>query len=271
MTDADFDYVRRLVHERAAIVLDESKAYLVAARLGPLARKEADGSVAGLIQRLRARPSAELRDRVVEAMATHETSFFREPAAFAALRREVLPRLVAARAPARRLDVWSAGCASGQEAYSLAIAVEQCFPILPGWTIRVRGTDLSAALIERARGGVYTQAEIERGLAPELLPRYFEPVDSAWRVKEPIRRLTEFTPLNLVDDWSFVPPMDVVFMRNVLLYLDEPARRRILARVRQLLRPDGCLFLGSAEAAIAALEPAFVPVQVGRGTHYRLA
>jgi chemotaxis protein methyltransferase CheR len=269
MISRDLAYIRRLVGERSSVVLDETKDYLIASRLESLARNERDDSVEALLRRLRSNPAEGLPERVVEALITNETSFFRDPASFEALRWSVLPVLLGARARTRRLDIWSAGCSSGQEAYSIAMTLDQALPKRQGWKAHVLGTDLALGMIARARRGQFSAAEVGRGLVPALLAKYFEPQGTAWGLRDELRPLTSFEPLNLMDSWSTLPAMDVIFLRNVLIYFADADRRKVLDRVRRLLRPDGVLFLGAGETTVG-FDPAFLPVLIGRSYVYRL-
>lgn len=269
LSQTDFDYVRDLVLRQSAIVLEGDKGYLAETRLHTLARTEGCTSVGDLVGRLRERRSNGLHQRVVEAMTTNETSFFRDQHPFEALRLVVLPELIRCRAAERRLHVWCAGCASGQEPYSLAMLVREHFPFLPGWNLRLLASDLSNDMLERARQGRYSALEIGRGLPPELRARYFDPAGPDWQIRDEVRRLVEFQRINLIDSWPPLPAFDVVFLRNVLIYMDTTAKKDILGRVRRVLRPDGYLFLGGAETPLN-LDDAFVRVPVERAGCYRL-
>jgi chemotaxis protein methyltransferase CheR len=269
LTPADFDYVRALVRQRAAIVLDDDKAYLAETRLLPLARALALGSVTDLVARLRAGPANGLHRQVVEAMTTNETSFFRDILPFESLRREVLPELRRRRTAERRLRLWSAACSTGQEPYCLAMLLCEQFGPPAGWDVRVVASDLSTEVLERARRGRYSQLEVSRGLPAPLLARYFQPQGAEWQVKDDVRRLVDYRQLNLIEPWPDLPPLDVIFLRNVLIYFDVATKRQVLGRVRRLLRPDGYLFLGGAETTLN-LDDAFERVEFQRAGCYRL-
>jgi chemotaxis protein methyltransferase CheR len=268
VTQADFEYVRALVWQRSAVVLEPDKAYLVEARLAPLAQAEGLPSVSSLVARLGAAPANGLARRVVEAMTINETSFFRDPPAFDALRRVVLPGLVRRRAAERGVRLWSAACSSGQEPYSLALLLREhrCLP--DGWEARLLATGFCTAMVERARQGRYTQREVNRGLPAALLVKNFRRQGLEWQVKEEVRRAVDFRVLNLAEPWPALPPMDVVFLRNVLIYFDVPTKQRVLANVRRLLRPDGYLFLGGAETTLN-LDDGYERVAADRVSCYR--
>lgn len=261
---ADFEFVRRLVRERSAVVLDDGKEYLVQARLAPLAQREGLASVGALVDLARS-GSARLPDEIVAAMATKETSFFRDAHPFAALRSDILPRLLATQS--RPLRVWSAAASTGQEAYSLAMLLYAQFPAAPPASILA--TDLADDAVSRGRAGRYTQLEVNRGLPARLLVTHFHRDGLHWRVNDTIRRLVQFRQLNLVQSWPPIPPMDIVLMRNVLIYFDTAARKSVLARVARILRPGGYLMLGASETTHGLGSP-FEPVTVGRSVCYRL-
>jgi chemotaxis protein methyltransferase CheR len=264
----DFGYVRTLVRQRSAIVLEEGKEYLVESRLSAVAREEGFGSVERLIAELRAHPGNGLQRRVIEAMTTNETTFFRDIHPFDALRQTLLPELIQGRATQRELSIWCAASSSGQEPYSIAMLIREHFPVLAGWKVRILGTDLSGEMVERARQGRYSQLEVNRGLPAPLLVKYFRRQGLEWQLSDEIRGMVEYRELNLNEPWPTLPPADLVFLRNVLIYFDVDTKRTILGRVRRVLRPDGYLFLGGAETTMN-LDDAYQRVPIGRAVCYR--
>ncbi|MFN8195482.1 MAG: protein-glutamate O-methyltransferase CheR [Nocardioidaceae bacterium] len=266
----DFDFISTMVRERSAIVLERGKEYLIEARLLPLARERgAQGGVAGLVHELRRAPTGPLRDLVVEAMTTNETSFFRDVHPFTALSEHILPDLVRARSGERTLNIWSAACSSGQEAYSIAMLLQDIIGADPGWRARILATDISPAMLQRTKDGIYSTFEVNRGLPANLLIRHFRKVGLQWQVEEPLRRMVETRIVNLDQEFVNIARMDIIFMRNVLIYFDAATKQRILARVRRALRPDGYLVLGGAETTLN-LDDNFDRVQIGRAPVYRL-
>ena len=266
----DFDYIAQLVRQGSAIVLEPGKEYLVESRLLPLARKVGDGSVSELVARLRTEPDDGLRHQVVDAMTTNETSWFRDRHPFDALGSRILPDLLARRATQRQIAIWSAGCSSGQEPYSIAMILHGQLALHPGWQVSVLGTDLSREMLAKATAGRYGQLEVNRGLPATMLVNHFERAGTDWVVKDHIRQLVEFRRLNLAEAVAAaLPRFDVVFLRDVLIYFDHETKQRVLARVRRVLRPDGYLFLGGAETTLN-VDDAFEPVQYDRATCYRL-
>ncbi|CAN5125672.1 protein-glutamate O-methyltransferase CheR [soil metagenome] len=250
MTDQDFEYVCRLVRDRSAIVLEAGKEYLVQARLLPVAKKLNLGSVADLVAKLRSNHDDALKARVVEAMATTETLFFRDHHPFETLKTVVLPELIRKREKERRLEIWCAACSTGQEPYSLAILLREHFPQLAGWQIRIRATDLSGEVLAKAREASYSQIEVNRGLPAPLLLKYFRQEGANWKLRDDIRTAVDFREMNLIKPWPLLPRMDLIFIRNVLIYFDLETKKSILSRCSGLLRPDGYLLLGGAETTI---------------------
>lgn len=264
VTPDDYLFVRRLVQDASAIDLSDGREYLVAARLSPIARREGLGTVGELVTRLR-RGSPALCDDVVEAMATKETSFFRDVHPFDALRDHMVPELLAA--GPRRLSIWSAAAATGQEAYSVAMLMLDHFASAPAPAILA--TDLSRQALEVAREGRYTGLEVNRGLPARLLVRHFDRDGTGWVVKPAVRRLVDFRRMNLSEPWPALPRMDVVLLRNVLIYFDAAAKARVLDRVAGVLRPGGYLVLGSAETTYG-IDDRYERVGLGRSLCYRL-
>ncbi len=258
----DFQYVRSLVQERSALVLNDGKEYLVEARLAPLAEREGLSSVAELLALLR-QGSTALRDDVVEAMTTNETSFFRDVHPFDALRDVVLPAALARRGG--RLRLWSAASSTGQEAYSLAMLLADHFPTADA---TILATDLSRDVLARAARGTFTQLDVNRGLPAALLVKHFERDGAGWRVREHLRRRVEFRQLNLAKPWPSLPPMDLVLLRNVLIYFGPEAKRAVLTQVARVLAPGGLLSLGGAETTYG-LDEGWERLQVGRTSMYR--
>jgi chemotaxis protein methyltransferase CheR len=266
-TESDLRYVRELVQREAAIVLDASKNYLVEARLTPVARAAGLETIASVIEQLR-RGSAEMRIKVIEALTTNETSFFRDLHPFEALATNVLTTLARTRARERRLRVWSAAASTGQEAYSIAMTIRDRVPELTGWDVKIVGTDITGTVLEQAREGRYSQIEVNRGLPVKNLTQHFERQGLSWRIKPELRAMCEFSHLNLVQPWPRLGRFDVVLIRNVLIYFDVATKRRLLDRIKTVLAPDGYLFLGTSET-LSGLHDGFRAERDGRALWYR--
>jgi chemotaxis protein methyltransferase CheR len=255
LTASEFAYISGLVRRDAAIVLEPGKEYLALSRLDPIARDLGVGSVSGLVAELRRREeTSALHDRVLDALTTNETTFFRDYSPWESLRFTVLPELLERRARTRSLAIWSAGCSTGQEPYSVAMAIREHFPELASWRLTILGTDISPSVLDRARRGRYGQLEVNRGLPAHLLVRHFTRAGMEWEIEEPIRRMVRFHRHNLVAEWPAMPPFDLVFMRNVMIYFDVDAKRRVLARMRGQIAPNGYLLLGASETTYTLSE-----------------
>ncbi|MGD0227677.1 MAG: protein-glutamate O-methyltransferase CheR [Terriglobia bacterium] len=265
----EFNYVRRLVLDQSAIVLEEDKGYLVESRLLPLARREGFASLSLLVQRLQAEPFQGLHRQAVEALTTNETSFFRDFHPFEALKKFVLPDLIAKRAAERELTIWCAASSSGQEPYSISMLIRESFPQLVSWKLHILATDLSTEMLARAREGRYSQLEVNRGLPATFLVKYFQKRGCDWYLRDDIRSMVDYQVVNLSSGFPFLPPMDIVMMRNVLIYFGVQTKKEILAKVRRILRPDGYFFLGGAETTFS-IDDSFERVQFERATCYRV-
>ena len=266
----DIEFVCALVRRTSSVLLEPSKGYLVSSRLLPLARREGLESVSSLIATLRARPFGRLHDATVEALVISETSFFRDYHPFEALREQILPELIRARrGTSRSLTVWSAACSTGQEPYSLAMLILEHFPVLRDWQLNLIASDLSKSALDRARQGLYHQHEVNRGLPARQLVRFFLQERTMWRLRDEVRGMWRFFPHNLSHDWESIPRVDLLLLRNALIYFDVDTRRNILRRVRRVLSPDGYLLLGGAETTFS-LDEGFSRVQVGRSVFYQV-
>lgn len=265
----DFEYLRTLVKNHTAIVLDSGKEYLAETRLAPLVNEQGCGSLQELMGLLRRESFGGLHRKVLDAMTNNETWFFRDAHPFAALTATVIPQLMKQRLAGREISIWSAACSSGQEPYSIAMALRENFN-LTEWKFSILGTDFSDTMLERAKGAVYRQMEMNRGLPAKLLTRYFVQHGLHWQLKREIVDMVNFRFLNLAEAWgTVVPRCDVVFLRNVLIYFDIVTRKAILGRMRRVLAPDGFLFLGCAETTLN-LDSEFERVPTGNYACYRM-
>jgi chemotaxis protein methyltransferase CheR len=263
-----FEYVRKLVHDSSAIALEPNKGYLVESRLLPLARQRGLLSVRELVAQLKSGPFGALHRQVVEAMTTNETSFFRDLHPFEALQKDVLPPLLLARSPRKTLTIWSAACSSGQEPYTIAILLRERFPQLVDWNLQIIGSDLSQQILDRAACGNYAQHEVNRGLPASLLVKYFQKSELHWQIKPEIRKMVRFVRINLIEDWPALPVIDVIFLRNVLIYFTPDTKRQILQRVARQMSSDGALFLGGAETTLG-IDAEWERVNHGKTATYR--
>jgi chemotaxis protein methyltransferase CheR len=265
---SELAFLRDLVYRRSAIVIENGKEYLVESRLGPLARTEGFASIDEMVSKIRAQPANGLHAKIVEAMTTNETSFFRDLHPFEALKTQILPSLRKARAFSRKLRIWSAACSAGQEGYTIAMVLREHFPDLVPWDVKIVGTDLATAMVARAKEGKFSQLEVNRGLPAPFLVKYFDRKGVDWQIKQPLRDMFEVRAMNLIDPWPAMPTFDIVFLRNVLIYFDVATKQLILSRIRQVLAPDGYLFLGGAETTLK-VDDSFQRVQIDKSVYYR--
>jgi chemotaxis protein methyltransferase CheR len=271
MTPQSFAALAALLHAGSGLVVGPDKQYLLDTRLAPILRRHALGDLDALAARLggTAPGRAALEFEVIEAMTTNESFFFRDDKPFAHVRAHALPRLHAARPTGAKLRIWSAAASSGQEAYSLAMLLAEQRAMLTGREVEILGTDLSREQLARARAGLYTQFEVQRGLPMQYLVKYFTKDGASWRVAAPIRAMASFREWNLLADPRPLGRFDIVFCRNVLIYFDQKTKRRVLDGIARQMAPDGLLYLGGAETVIG-LDTPFAPVAGERGV-YELA
>jgi chemotaxis protein methyltransferase CheR len=266
VTPADFDFLRKLLKDRSGLMLSGDKQYLLESRLLPVARKNGLASLGELAARLKAAPHSSLATQVVDAMTTNETFFFRDKLPFEYFRGLLLPALLAARAGERRLRIWCAACANGQEPYSLAMSLRELGPALGAWKIEILATDISNEALEKARAGLYSQFEVQRGLPIALLLKYFVQNGEMWQITPDVRAMVAYRPFNLLNDFSSLGTFDVIFCRNVLIYFDQPTKIGVLNRLAHAAADDGYLVLGAAETTIG-LTDAFKPLHEYRGVY----
>jgi chemotaxis protein methyltransferase CheR len=265
VTPLDYDYLRRLLKERSGLVLSPDKQYLVESRLLPVARRTGLADLCELVGKLR-RADEKLAVEVVEAMTTNESFFFRDKIPFEHFRDTIMPALLAARSGQRRIRIWCAAASTGQEPYSLAMSLKEMKDRLAGWRIEIVGTDLSVEVLEKAKAGIYSQFEVQRGLPIQLLVKYFAQVGDTWQLAPEIRAMVQYRPLNLLGDFGGLGPFDVVFCRNVLIYFDQNLKIDVLNRLARVTESDGYLVLGAAETVVG-LTDAFKLMPEKRGLY----
>ena len=266
LTADNLRFLCHTIYSESGIVLDESKSYLLEARLLPVAREEGESTLDGLCNLVRAAGGRRLRDKVVEALTTNETLFFRDIKPFEALEKLLIPELMAPRAATRQLRFWCAACSTGQEPYSLAMLWREMN--IPGWQIDILATDLADNVLERARAGRFQQLEVNRGLPAKYLVKYFRRDGMTWEISADIRNMVRWQKFNLKDSMAGMPAFDVVFCRNVLIYFDLQTKRSILANFRKVLRPGGCLILGASETTLN-VDYTYIRKQVGPAIFYQ--
>jgi chemotaxis protein methyltransferase CheR len=265
MKPDEIEVVRGMVLARSGVVVDPTKTYLIESRLAPVVRREGFASQSEMLQALRARRDDKLMWAITEALTSSETSFFRDRAPFDQFRDEILPSLAAARGE-QPIRVWSAACSAGQEAYSLAMIVDEERSKLRGAKVELFGSDLSERSLEKAQAGVYNQFEVQRGLPIRLLVRHFEQAGEMWALTPRIRQMVRWRRINLLADLRALGLFDVIFCRNVISTFDEPVRRRVLEQLALALPADGRLVLGLDETVMGVTE-ALQPVPGRRGLY----
>ncbi|OYX49294.1 MAG: chemotaxis protein CheR [Alphaproteobacteria bacterium 32-64-14] len=268
MNSQDFEFVSQLLRKRAGIVLTGDKMYLLESRLAPLARKEGLPSIDDLIHVVRARRDERLINQLVDVMTTNETFFFRDKTPFEHLKEAIFPVLAQARRGSR-IRIWCAASSTGQEPYSIAMILDQNPALTGGVPVEIIATDISDRCLERARQGLFTQFEVQRGLPVQMLMHYFTQQDDHWRISERLRQMVSFRKLNLMDPAYNLGRFDVVFCRNVLIYFDVPTKTEVLDRIAGSMNPGGFMLMGAAES-IAGMTQSFDVTQDRRGL-YKLA
>ncbi len=266
MTPQDYEYMRKLLKDRSGLVLGPDKQYLLESRLLPVVRKGGFGDLAGLIAALRAAASSPLVNTVVEGMTTNESLFFRDKLPFDNFREVVMPALLEARQRTKFLRIWCAAAATGQEPYSLAMTLQEMSVRLTGWRIEILATDLSSDALEKAKVGLYSQFEVQRGLPIAMLVKYFTKIGEQWQIAPQIRGMVTYRQANLLHDFSSFGRFDVVFCRNVLIYFDPATKSSVLNRLGRSITSDGYLLLGAAETVVG-LSEAFRPLNDRRGLY----
>lgn len=259
MNQVDFDFISTLIKAGSGLVLTIEKAYLLESRLIPVARKHGLENLEGLIAAVRRAPKGPLMTEVIDAMTTNESFFFRDGKPFDLFRGTFLPEIVKRRAAMKSLRIWCAAASTGQEPYSLAMLLQEEAKQLEGWNCQILGTDISEEVLDRAKSGVYTHFEVQRGLAIQRLIKFFDKQGELWQVKPDIRKVVQYRKFNLLDDPRPLGQFDVVFCRNVLIYFDPETKTRVLAGISKVMDKDGILFLGAAETVLG-LSDAFRPV-----------
>jgi chemotaxis protein methyltransferase CheR len=250
MTITDFDFICQILKTRSGLLLTNDKAYLLESRLLPVARKWKLATFDDLVRLIRTKnDEAVIRD-VVEAMTTNESFFFRDTKPFDQFKQICMPALLKARAAQKTIRIWSAACSSGQEAYSLAMILSEMGPQLNGWKIDIVGTDLSQEILTRAKEGMYSQFEVQRGLPITLLVKYFQQTGDRWKLSDTIRSKVQYREWNLLSDPAPLGKFDIVYCRNVLIYFDQPTKAKVLAGIAKQMPDDGYLFLGGAETVL---------------------
>jgi len=268
VTESDFNYICQLVLNRSAIVIEEGKEYLVESRIRPVAKNEGFDAISELVVAMRKHSSNGLREKVVEALTTNETSFFRDVHPFEALKNHILPELLKQRKNQKQLNIWCAASSSGQEPCSIAMLIHDNYPMLLDWNLTFIASDISREMLDRCRSGEFSQLEVNRGLSATLMIKYFVKNGVKWSIKKELRDMIDYQQINLAEPLPYLPKMDIIFMRNVLIYFDLEMKIKILKQIRLILQPGGYLFLGAAESTLN-LDDSFERTEFKRAGCYR--
>lgn len=270
----EFKVLAKYVYSISGIYLDESKAYLIETRLQGLAREQGCASYSELYYRATADASRALTNRIIDAITTNETLFFRDQPAFELLKNKILPDLIdakARRARARQpveLRIWSAACSTGQEAYSIAITLKELVTDLSRYEVRIIGTDISDAAVARASYGTYSQLELDRGFPKDKVGRYFTQEKGQWKIRDEVRAMASFRKFNLFDAFAGLGTFDLILCRNVAIYFTDEDRTRLFEKLGGALDPEGCLVIGATES-LSGCCPKWEPRRYLRSIYYQ--
>lgn len=258
-----------LVEELCGVALDQSKLYMIRGRLRPLLEEFGFPDYESLAKEAQRSSKMALRDRLVDALTTNETLFFRDRSPFEALKTELIPQIRANAGSLRpRLRIWSAACSTGQEPYSIAMTLAENISDLPKWEITVLATDVSPGALLRAKKGQYATHEMDRGVSEDLRRKYFSRCGEDWEIRSEIRRMIRFEAHNLHKLPPTLGPFDIIFCRNVAIYFKKDARAAVFEKLASKLTTDGYLFVGCSES-LHDLGARFKPLRLGHATCYR--
>ncbi|MBT4488543.1 MAG: protein-glutamate O-methyltransferase [Rhodospirillaceae bacterium] len=266
MTPNDFEFIAGILKERSGLSIGLDKTYLLESRLTPIARRHKLEDLDELINLVRRNKSETLLSEITEAMTTNESFFFRDATPFEIFEKAILPTMLESRASKKSLRIWSAACSTGQEAYSLAMILREMSTKLAGGRIEFVGTDISTEVLEKAKVGIYSQFEVQRGLPINLLMKYFNQVNELWQIDASIRAMVSFKEFNLLKDLRPLGTFDIIFCRNVLIYFDQPTKTKVLDEMTKIMAKDGCLFMGAAETVLG-ISDTLSPVPGQRGVY----
>ena len=266
MIPSDYEYLRKLLKERSGLMLSADKQYLVESRLLPVAHRAGMADLTELVAKLKSAREQPLVTEVAEAMTTNESFFFRDKLPFEHFRNVIMPALLAARPPRRPIRIWCAAAATGQEPYSLAMSLKEMGEKVTGREIEIVATEFSTQVLEKAKTGLFSQFEVQRGLPIRLLIKYFAQLGDTWQINPDVRAMVQFRAFNLLHDFAPLGRFDLVFCRNVLIYFDQETKTQVLDRMARITEPDGYLVLGAAETVVGLTE-SFRPLPEHRGLY----
>ncbi|MEH6474228.1 MAG: protein-glutamate O-methyltransferase [Sneathiella sp.] len=266
MNSQDFQLLSGIVRDRSGLILTEDKIYLLESRLVPLARQRGLNTLSDLANELRRSNDEKLKEDITEAMTTNETFFFRDNKPFDIFKQSILPHLLETRSSRKTLRIWNAACSTGQEPYSVAMLLKEEAAKMAGWRVEILATDISNEVLEKAKSGLYSQFEVQRGLPIQLLIKYFQQMGEMWQIDSSIRAMVKFQKVNLLESLAMLGSFDVIFCRNVLIYFDHETKAKVLTQMHKILANDGALFLGGAETVLGICDE-LNPVNGLRGVY----
>ncbi|HEU5047313.1 MAG TPA: protein-glutamate O-methyltransferase CheR [Rickettsiales bacterium] len=266
MNTDEFEFISQLLKKRSGLALTADKTYLLESRLLPIARTFKIETLPEFVRFIRSKPDEKVIAQVVDAMTTNESMFFRDQKPFDQFRQVILPRLKEVKGGGK-IRIWSAACSNGQEPYTIAMCLLEEAVKMSGFTYEIIATDISPRVLEKAKQGIYTQFEIQRGLPIQMLLKYFKQLpDSTWQANENLRSMVTFRQQNLLEEIGMLGKFDIILCRNVLIYFDEPTKRGILEKISRMLEKHGVLLLGSTET-ILGISDKYITLENERGVH----
>jgi len=274
ITPEEIKLITKYIYEISGIYLDESKKYLLETRLNTIAEECGCSSYQDFYSKAKTDASKLIERKIIDAISTNETLFFRDTGPFQLLQHKIFPELIDARASKSaliktNLKIWSAASSTGQELYSVAIVLQELLGDLSKYSIKLLGTDISDAAIAQASSGKYNKFEIERGLARDKLTRYFNSLGQTWKINDQIRAMVNFRKFNLMAPFTGLGKFDIVLCRNVAIYFTLEDRKKLFNKIADVLEPDGYLIIGSTES-LTGICPRFIPKRHLRSIFYQL-
>lgn len=274
ITAEEIKLVTKYIYEISGIYLDESKKYLLETRLNGVAEEQGCSTFQDLLKKAKTDVSKSIERKIIDAISTNETLFFRDTGPFQLLQHKIFPELIDARTPKApqlktNLKVWSAASSTGQELYSVAIVLQELLGDMSKYSIKLLGTDISDAAVSQASSGKFNKFEIERGLARDKLTKYFSMSGQTWKINDQIRALVNFRKFNLMTPFTGLGKFDVVLCRNVAIYFTLEDRKKLFNKIADVLEPDGYLIIGSTES-LTGICPRFIPKRHLRSIFYQL-
>ncbi len=266
MSPEDFDLLTGILRERSGLSLTKEKMYLLENRLAPVARRNGHEDLDELVKALRLKKDEPLLRDITEAMTTNESFFFRDGTPFELLEKEILPKFLKARQASKSLRIWCAAASTGQEPYTIAMVIREMAAQFQGWKIEIVGTDISPSVLEKAKVGLYSQFEVQRGLPIQMLMKYFDQHGEMWQIDASLRGMIEYKECNLLESLSSLGAFDIIFCRNVLIYFDRDTKSKVLEQIWRLIPADGAMFLGGAETVLG-ISDRFKPAPGMRGVY----